>query len=193
MMFMNVRAVGAAAVATFAFGAQADVILEIDLTVPNQITINSTSGLSSATVSGGDTTGVYFDNFYGAAGDALNESLVSGDITNVGNPSDGTPDLFRGGSGSDTGLNMWSWSSDITVNFTAGTQAFTGSATWTLDPNDYAEMVAGMSGGTVYFPADTSDDVAGATAIGEYVVVVPAPASAALLGFGGLAMARRRR
>jgi hypothetical protein len=173
--------------------AQVDVLLVVDLSVPNQITINSTAGVSAATVSGSDTTGVYFDNFYGVAGGALADVLVSGDITNVANPSDTTPDLFRGASGTDTGLNMWSWSSDVTVDFTAGSQAFTGSGTWNLTAAEYADMLAGNSSGALYFPADTSDDVAGATLIGNYRVVVPAPGAASLLGLGLAAATRRRR
>lgn len=194
MLTFSVRgAVGAAALACFTTGAHADDLLIVDLSVPNQITINSTAGLSAATVSGSDTTGVYFDNFYGVAGNALADVLVSGDITNVGNPSDFTPDLFRGGSGTDTGLNLWSWSSDFTVDFTAGSQAFSGTGTWTLSAAEYADMLAGNMSGNLYFPADTSDDVANATLLGTYKVIVPAPASAALLGIGGLAAVRRRR
>lgn len=170
-----------------------NVLLCIDLSVTNQVTITATDGLSDATVSGGDSTGVYFDNFYGAAGDSLTASLVSGDITNFLNPSDASPSLFRGGAGTDTGLNLWSWSSDFTVDFTSGVQAFTGSGTWDLDANEYADMLAGNTAGDIYFPADTFDDVAGATAIGQYKVVVPAPAGLAVLGLGGLVAARRRR
>lgn len=192
-MFSMRGAIGAAAVACFATGAQADDLLIVDLSIPNQITINATAGLSSASVSGGDTTGVYFDNFYGAAGNALADVLVSGDITNVGNPSDMTPDLFRGGGGTDTGLNMWSWSSDITVDFTAGTQAFTGSGTWTLSAAEYADMLNGSMSGALYFPADTADDIATATQIGTYRVVVPAPGAIAVLGLGLGVTARRRR
>ncbi|MEL6797103.1 MAG: PEP-CTERM sorting domain-containing protein, partial [Planctomycetota bacterium] len=67
------------------------------------------------------------------------------------------------------------------------------SATWIVDPDDYADILTANTFGTVFFPADTSDDIAaGAVAIGTYSVI-PAPASAALLGLGGLAAARRRR
>jgi hypothetical protein len=173
--------------------SQVDVLLVVDLSVPNQVTLNSTAGLSAATVSGSDGIGVYLDNFYGVGGGALNETLVSGDITNVGSPSDGTPNLFRGGGGTDTGLNLFSWSDDPTVDFIAGTQAFTGSGTWTLDADDFADMLNGNSSGNLYFPADDSGDVAGATLIGSYRVIVPAPGAASLLGLGFAAAMRRRR
>ena len=173
--------------------AQVDVLLVVDLSVPNQITINATDGNSAATISGSDTTGVYFNNFYGAAGGPLADVFVSGDITNVANPSDGSPELFRGGGGSDTGLNLWSWSSDITVDFTAGSQAFTGTGTWSLSAAGVREMLAGNTSGELYFPADTFDDVAAATLIGSYRVIVPAPGAASLLGLGFAAAMRRRR
>jgi hypothetical protein len=52
-------------------------------------------------------------------------------------------------------------------------------------------MLAGSMSGNVYFPADTVDDIAGATAIGAYLVV-PTPDAIALLGLAGLARSRRR-
>ena len=186
-------AVAAAAVFTSGAQAQLDELLLIDLSVPNQITIMATSGLSAATISGGDTTGVYMENFYQAAGGALNETLVSGNLTNVGSPSDNSPDLFRAGSGSDTGLNIWSWSPDVTVTFTAGTQAFSGSGTWTLEADDYADMLNNNPVGNLYFPADDAGDLSTATLIGTYRVI-PAPGAATLLGLGlGLGAVRRRR
>jgi hypothetical protein len=174
--------------------AQADDLLIVDLSVVNQVTLTATSGASAITASGGDSIGVYLDNFYGGAGDSLSATLISGDLTDTGSPSDGTPSLFRGGAGSDSGLNFWSWSSDSTVNFTAGQQAFVGSATWSLDANEYADMLAGSSSGNIYFPADTFDDIAGAGVLGTYRVIVPAPAALPMLGLGlGAAALRRRR
>ena len=181
--------VAAAALTT---GALADDVLIVDLSVVNQITINA-GGLSDVDASGGDGIGVYFDNFYGGGGDSLSASYVSGGLTNSENPSDGSPGLFRAGGGSDSGLNFWTWSSDTTVTFTAGQQAFDGSATWDLDANEYANMLAGSSSGALYFPADDASDVAGAVQLGTYSVVVPAPAGLALLGLGGLVATRRRR
>ena len=87
-------------------------LLTIDLTVVDQITITATDAASGATISGGDLTGIYFENIFGAGGTGLTDTLVSGDLTNFLNPADGSPELFRGGGGSDPGLNVWSWSSD---------------------------------------------------------------------------------
>ena len=183
-----------AATALFTAGAQADVLLTVDLSVVNQVTISATSGLSANSASGSDTTGVYLDNFYNGAGSSLNETLISGDLTSAENTSDMSPNLFRGGSGSDTGLNIWSFTDDFNATFTAGSLAFTGSATWDLDAAAYADMLAGNSSGDIYFPADTFDDVAGATFLGTYNVVVPAPGVLPLLGVGlGAGVMRRRR
>jgi hypothetical protein len=171
---------------------QLDTLLTVDLSVVNQVTINATSGLSSTTITGSDGIGAYMEDFYNGVGNILDDTLVSGDLTNVGNASDGTPNLFRGGDAAERGLNLWSWSDDSDVTFTVGTQAFTGSATWTLGADAYADMLAGNTGGFLYFPADTFDDVPGAVALGTWAVV-PAPGVLSLLGLGGLGVMRRRR
>lgn len=172
-------------------GAMADDLLLVDLTVANQVTITATSNAASASASGTVFTGVLLADFYGSTtGAGLVDSLVSGDLTTAANPTDGTPDLFRGFGSS--GLNIWSFSTDTTFSITAGSQAFTGSATWSLSAAEYADMLAGNSSGDIYAPADTDDDIAGATLIGQYRVI-PAPSAMALLGLGGLVAGRRRR
>jgi hypothetical protein len=186
MIFGAVAALGLAA------AANAEVLLEVDLTVPNTVTITATDGLSAATISGSDTTGVYLADFYSAPTTAsVVDTLVSGDLTNFLNPSDASPAIFN--SSGNSGLNVWSFSSDSTVDFVAGTQAFTGSATWTVDAANYAEMIAGNLSGDLYFPADSDDDLSAATLIGEWRVVIPAPGAMALLGVAGLVGTRRRR
>ncbi|HPF38833.1 MAG TPA: PEP-CTERM sorting domain-containing protein [Phycisphaerae bacterium] len=180
--------------AMLAGSAHADDLIIIDLSVPDEVTLIATAGLSAIDASGPDSTGIYFENFYGGAGDSLSATFVSGDITNFENPSDGSPLLFRGGGGTDPGLNMWTWSSATTCTFTAGSQAFTGSATFSLDPNEYADMLAGSASGDIYFPADTFDDLGSAQILGTYQVVVPEPGALSLLGLGlGVTLLRRRR
>lgn len=171
-----------------------DVLIEIDLTVTDQITVTATNGLSAATVSGSNVTGFYFADFYtGPQTVALSASLVSGNITSSLNPSDNTPSLFRSGTaGGDPGLNIWSFSTSSTVNFEAGVQAFVGSATWTLSPAMYADMVAGNTSGLIYFAADTFDDIPSAQVLGTYVVI-PTPGAFAMFGLGIGACAIRRR
>ncbi len=130
-------------------------------------------------------------------GGGLFDSLLFGDLTSAANPPDG-PDLFRGGGGSDPGLNIWSMTPDFDLSFTAGLVAFTGSGTWSLSPAEYADMLAGNSSGDIHFPADTLDDLP-VSILGTYSVVsdatVPEPASISLIGLGllGLVVLRKRR
>ena len=170
------------------------VILVVDLSVPNQITVTATDAPSNATVSGSDTTGFYLEAFFGADGtSSLNESLVSGDLTSFLNGSDGSPNLFRGGT-TDPGLNIFSYTNDATSDFEVGVQAFSGSGTWSLDADDYANMlIGGERNGNIWFAADTVDDLDDAVIIGEYNVIIPTPGAAGLLGLAGLAAVRRRR
>ncbi len=199
-MTKKASALGFAAVVAITAGAAqavdvADKLLIIDLTVENQVTITATDGLSSSTVSGPDLTGVYLEDFFAADGvSSLNASLVSGDLTNFENPSDGTPSIFRDGT-TDRGLNIFSFSSDFTVTFTADSQAFTGSAVFTLEADDFADMFAGGErSGNIFFPADSVDDLDSAEFLGTYHVIVPAPAALPLMGLGlGLGAMRRRR
>ena len=184
-------AVSAAAMAVSTF-AGAEVLLEVDLSVENEVTISATSGLSSATVTGSDGVGVYFEDFYAVTGVQVIVPTL-GDLTASGAPSNGIPRLFRASNGLDPGLNLFDWSEDIDSNFVAGQVAFTGSGTWQLSVPQYIDMLARSTGGTLYFAADDAGDVAGATAIGEYNVTIPEPGSMALLGLGGLALLRRRR
>ncbi len=193
-MTMNSKIIAAVAGTMFAAGAQADVLIIVDLSVPNQVSLNSTTGLAAVSASGADGIGLYMHNLYGGAGGSLSATLVSGNITHVGFPSDNTPSLFRGGAGSDTGLNLWSYATASTVTFTAGTQALQGSGTWTLTAAAYNDMLNGNASGDIYFPADTVDDIASAQVVGQYQVIVPAPATLPLLGIGlGMGAMRRRR
>ena len=143
------------------------ILIEFDLSVANEITITATDGLSPATVSGAHNVGVYFDNFFTEDG-TLSETLVAGDLTTTQNDSDMSPNLFRG-SGNDPGLNLWSFSIDTIVNFVTGVQAFTGSATFTVDAATFQTFLSANTTGDLYFPADTVDDLAGATLIGSYM------------------------
>lgn len=193
-IFKFASAAAVLAAATLVTSASADHELTVDLSVPNQVTISATDGVALATVSGSDGTGVYLADFYTTPQTTfLNETLVSGDLTNFLNPSDDSPNLFRNGASDERGLNIFSFSSDDTVDFVAGTQAFIGSATFALEADDYADMLAGNSAGDIYFPADDDGDLGTATIIGAYTVVVPEPASLSLLGLGGLTLLRRRR
>ncbi len=192
---MSVRIKGwlcAMAVSMMTAGAYADELLIVDLSVVDEITITATSGNSDITTSGGDGIGVYLQDFYSGPGTTgLNETLVSGDLTNAENPADNSPNLFRAGT-ADPGLNIFSWSPDTTVTFTAGSLAFTGSGTWSLNSDDYADMLPAIgSTGNLYFPADDVSDIPNARILGTYRVV-PEPGTLSLLGLCLIAGLRRR-
>ena len=144
-----------------------DELLIVDLSVPNQVTITATTGVSAATVSGNDGIGVYLENFYAGPGGLLFETLISGDLSSFLDTPNNSPMLYRGLLGDDLGLNIHSWTDDSTADFVVGTQAFTGSATWSLDADEYSEMIAlGNRTGNLWFPADTVVDLPDATIIG---------------------------
>ena len=161
------------AIAGLATVASADVLLEVDLSVANTVTITATGGLSAADASASNFTGYLLAGFYNNADATPAGSGATGDLSTAANASDGTPSLFS--SSSSFGLNVWSFSTDSTVDVTSGEIAFAGSSSWTLDAIDYADMLAGNTSGDIYFGADTDDDIAsGATLIGTWNVV-PAP------------------
>ena len=185
-----------AAVLSIPMSASAGLILEVDLSVTNTVTITATSGLSDATISGSDFTGFYLDEFFAANNNAIANVLVGGNLTSAENGSDGTPELFRN-LNSDTGLNVWSYTNDLTSDFVAGAIAFSGSGTWTISAGAYSDALAGTGSGTVYFPADDISDLPGAMAIGTWQTAssVPLPGSLFLMATGliGFRFARRFR
>jgi hypothetical protein len=188
-MKMNVLAVIAAT--GLVSVASADVLLSVDLSVTDQITITATNGLSSADATASNFTGYLLADFFADASVTPADTSVSGDLSTAANASDGSPDIFSGSTS--FGFNIWSFSTDGSVSVTAGDIAFAGSSTWTVGASDYAAMLAGNTSGDIYFGADTDDDIAGgATFIGTWNVV-PAPSSLALIGLGGLVAGRRRR
>lgn len=176
-------------VALFAAGAQSAELLLLDLSVTNQLTISSTTGTSAANASGSSFTGVLLAGFFNNTATTLPITGGTGNLTAAGTVSDNSPSLFHGANSA--GLNIWSFTNN-SFSFTAGQTAFTGAATWNLTAAVYADMVGGNLSGNIYSPADTDDDIAGATLIGTYRVV-PAPSSLAFLGLGSLACTRRRR
>src|SRR5690606_2888719 len=82
------------------------------------------------------------------------------------------PSLFRSVN-TDPGMNIWSYSATTPTTFTTGSQAFTGEATWSITPELYNAMLTAPSGGNIYFPADDSGDIATATLLGTYSVILP--------------------
>ena len=151
--------------------ARAAVLLEVDLSVTNQITISATTGASSATTSGSTTTGFYLADFFGtntlAAGTV---GSTTGDLTSASQGPDNSPLLFTL-SGADRGLNVWSYTASLTTTFTAGSPAFTGSLTSIVPPDVYAAALAGPGAGDIYFAAEDATGITGATLLGTWSLV----------------------
>ena len=157
-------------------GASVEPLLTVDLTVENQLTITAGSGVSEADASGDTGTGWLFENLFANAGTqaiGTNSIVGTATLTAASVPADGSPALFRANSGTDAGLNIWSYSSTSTTTFTAGQVAFDGTATWTITPALYAALLTAPSSGNLYFPADDSSDIATATLLGTYEVIFP--------------------
>src|SRR6185312_3378910 len=104
--------------ANFAADGGGGALLTVDLSVANQITVSATTGVSAATISGPTSTGFYFQDFLASAGTlALGTTNIVGTatLTAASVAPDGTPALFRGASGADAGLNIWSYSAVTTT------------------------------------------------------------------------------
>jgi len=182
------------AMAASAMTASADVLVNLDLSVVNQLTMTATDGNSAITATGSDFTGILFDGFLGGLGGGTGFNfLVFSDFSSAQNLSDGSPSFSVGGGGNDFGLNIWDMSVDTEISFSEGRNAFLGSAVWTLNADFYENMLAGNDSGNIYFPADDDGDIPGAEILGTYSVTVPTPSALALLGLGGVAAGRRRR
>jgi hypothetical protein len=181
--------------------AQAAVVLQLDLSTVNQVTISATTGLSLASVSGSDGDGVYLKDFFGTQVFSTSGSsrLAGANLVYFNATSDGSPSLYRGdndpGEENDPGLNIWSMDNGTPdpASFTSGVQAFKGSATWSLTAQQYAVFLQAPTSGDVYAFAESIDDLnGGPQVIGQYSVV-PEPTSMAIFGLGAFGIAYRAK
>jgi len=175
--------------------AQAAVVLQLDLSTVNQVTISATSGLSLVSKSGSDGVGVYLKDFFGTQvfSDSGSSVLAGANLVYFNATSDGSPSLYR--FTNDPGLNIWSMDDGTPdpASFTSGVQAFKGSATWSLTAQQYAVFLQAPTSGDVYAFADTIDDLnGGPQVIGQYSVV-PEPTSMAIFGLGAFGIAYRAK
>jgi hypothetical protein len=181
--------------------AQAGVVLQIDLSTVNQVTISATTVESLATVSGNDTVGIYLKDLFGTQVFSTSGStrLDGANLVYFNATSDGTPSLNRVNS-TDPGLNIFSMDDGTPspASFTSGVQAFKGSATWSLTVQQYKVFLLAPTTGDIYAFADRISDLNGnPKLIGQYSVVggavVPEPTSMAIFGLGALGMAYQAR
>jgi hypothetical protein len=177
--------------------ANSAVVLLVDLTVENQITINATAGTSLATVSGSDTTGFSLTNFFDTNRGQVTNTLQSGNITSANNISDGSPIFFGSASGREF-FNIFSFTNDPFMTFTAGLLAFNGQATWTVDAASYLSALNGGLSGDVVAPFDNFlvTDLASAPIIGTWEVIgaseVSEPSIVAFIAMGLMGLVVRR-
>ncbi|WP_293750339.1 PEP-CTERM sorting domain-containing protein [uncultured Paraglaciecola sp.] len=175
--------------------ANAGLVLLADLSVENTITLTATSGTSLATVSGRDSEGFYLADFFDSALPLL-YTLISGNLTSANNASNNTPLLFNHYRSRSKGLNVYSFTNDAKMLFTAGELAFSGQASWNVDAASYASALNGAQSGNVYAPADRDRDIANATLIGAWEVIgatdVPEPSTLAIFALGLMGLASRR-
>ena len=179
--------------------AQAAVVLQLDLSTVNQVTISATTGLSLASVSGNDGRGVYLKDFFAPEGSEFDiEAGLGASLVYFNATSNESPYIYR--EINDPGLNIYEMDNGTQdpASFTSGVQAFKGSATWSLTAQQYAVFLQAPTSGDIYAFADTIDDLnGGPQLIGQYSFVssaaVPEPTSMAIFGLGALGMAYRAR
>lgn len=195
------------AVALVCVPASASVLLTIDLSTPNEITITSTGGTSISTISGLNETGFYLAGLTGVgnapwAVDTFGTLSGPSNFSSFEQAPSSDARLYRD-SATDPGLNVYFFADGgalATVSFTTGQQAFQGTATWTIPAEFYDFIVAnGAASGDIYFPADSLGDLQLATLIGTYdtiiPVVIPEPSRCVMVmaGMVSFLLVRRRR
>lgn len=182
-MIRKVAALIAVALATVG-STNAATLLTVDLSVQNQLTITATDGLSDVTITDSDQVGIYLGGIFGTTfmGPGLFGISGMGDLVSNQDVSSGGPLLYADPAGG-LGLNVWNYAVGLESTFIAGETAFTGSATWNLDPSNgvYQALLNGTSSGDIFFAAFTDAGALDASVIGQWeVVAAPVPVPAAL-------------
>lgn len=148
--------------------AQANLLLDVDLSVENTITINALNGSALISETNGLFTGLYLDGFFGDSfTSSINDSLISSSITSANDTSGLFNDLFH--FSNDAGLNLFSFDGG-TASFIADELAFVGTGTWTVSETAYQSALNGAQNGNLFFPADSIDDIAGLSALGSWAI-----------------------
>jgi hypothetical protein len=180
-----------------ASGLAKAVVLLVDLTVENQIKISATDGASLSTVNGEVNTGFSLINFFDASRRNVDQTLESGNITSANNASNDSPVFFEDDRGSEF-FNIFDFTDDPLMTFTAGMQAFSGEAIWTVDTTTYLSALNGGLSGNVVAPFDNFfvTDLSTASVIGTWEAIVASevsePSIFAFFALGFMGLAARR-
>jgi hypothetical protein len=168
--------------------SQANLLLNVDLSVENTISISTTDGNALITESAGLVTGLYLEGFFGDIfSSSISDSLITTNITSANNTSGLFNNLFH--FGNDPGLNLFSFDGG-SASFSAGEQAFVGEGRWTVSATAYQSALNGALSGNLFFPADSINDIATLSILGTWAVSgvdiaeVPAPSVILLLALG---------
>lgn len=182
----------------WAGSASAVTLLTIDLSIQDQMTITATDGLADATITDSDQVGIYLAGIFGSAfeGPGVFGITVSGDLVSAQDAASGFPLLFADTAGGE-GLNIWNYANGDQSTFIAGEVAFSGSATWQLDPSNgaYQALLNGTRSGDIYFATFSDAGIPDAVIIGQWeVAAVPLPAAFWLFAtaLAGVSVLRRK-
>jgi hypothetical protein len=177
--------------------ASAGLILKVDLSIENTITIISTSETSLITMSGNYNDGFYLADFFLTGLDEF-QIESTGTLTSANEGSADTPELWS--ESGDTGLNIFSYldfqlTSNSTSSFTIGSRAFSGQTSWAVSSDIYRDVLNGVRGGNVYFPADEVGEISPELVLGAWQVTalpVPEPPTLVIFALGMIGSASRR-
>ena len=176
--------------------AHAGVLIELDLSVTNKLTLTATTETAIATATGETLKGIVLQG----TGNAVVESVGASDT--FGFKSTGEINEINISNLLDSGvfsINLYEAGVSVTTSITQGQQAFEGTTTITVNAQSYANLLNSPSSGKIYaFDDGSSTFATNGTYVGDWAKAstVPEPSTAiamGLLGIVGFAGNRPRR